>query len=109
MKDLPSFRPRPLEAVQDFIAEVLTNPHVAPETCLRELIPFKAGHSRALFAPAYFVLSPGTGAPSKSQWSGLKKKLKRHNPAVFVFKECGSIRNRAGEACLYIDFGFFAD
>lgn len=109
MKDLPKFKPRHLDAVAGFISEVLVNRHQGPDTCLRELITYKDGHYRAVFDLAYFQPGAEPGAPSKSQWSSLKKKLKRHDPRLFVFKECGVVTAKDGVVRGYIDFGFFAE
>ena len=67
------------------------------------------GRCRAIFKQSYFVLQGDNTEPSKSQWSTLKKKLKRHNRGVFVFKDTGetSCADESDDPCLYIDFGFF--
>lgn len=67
------------------------------------------GRCRAIFAKSYFVLHEDATEPSKSQWSSLKKKLKRHNSNVFVFKETGEVtcNEKADENCYFIDFGYF--
>ena len=109
MKDLPKFKPRHLDAVSSFVSDVLVNKQQGPDTCLRELITYQDGHYRAIFDLTYFQLGGGRVAPSKSQWSSLKKKLKRHDPRLFVFKECGVLTSVKGEARGYLDFGFFAD
>lgn len=75
---------------------------------LRELVEYPDGHYRALFEAAYFVLPGGQSAPSKSQWNNLKKRMKRHEPLVFVFKEHGEVADKDGRQCCYVDFGFFA-
>jgi hypothetical protein len=69
------------------------------------------GRCRAIFAKSYFVLQEGNTEASKSQWSTLKKKFKRRNHGVFVFKETGEIpcQSEAKESCYFIDFGFFKD
>lgn len=107
MKDLPRFRKRSREAVQDYISEALTSKQNPLKSCLIELIAYEDGHFRAIFDPAYFVLPEGAGQPSKSQWNGLKKKMKRHDHRVFVFKDHGEVE-REGKRCYYVDFGFFA-
>ena len=67
------------------------------------------GRCRAIFKKSYFVLQGDNTEPSKSQWSTLKKKLKRHNRGVFVFKETGEIAcsPESETMCYYLDFGFF--
>jgi len=64
------------------------------------------GQCRAIFTTSYFTLQGDNTEPSKSQWSTLKKKLKRHNRGVFIFKETGeTVHNDTPH--YYIDFGFF--
>lgn len=115
MKALPTFKPRPHAYVHDFISRVLVNSQVSEDTHLRDLVTYPEGYYRAIFAPTYFVLAEATTEPTKSQWNTLKKRVKRLNPGVFVFKEYGIIPcNAAAPAgqpddyCLYLDFGFFA-
>lgn len=104
MKDLPRFRKRSREKTLALISEVLTNRQVdATVSQLERLEEFESGYFRAIFRRSYFVLPEGQTEPSKSQWSGLKKKLKRHEPTVFVFKEHGEV---APGGSFYLDFGF---
>jgi hypothetical protein len=67
------------------------------------------GRCRAIFKKSFFTLNEGETEPSKSQWSTLKKKLKRHNRGVFIFKETGETACAEGSSdkCFYIDFGFY--
>ena len=67
------------------------------------------GRCRAIFTKSYFVLHEDATEPSKSQWSSLKKKMKRHNHRIFVFKETGETlcNEKADETCYFIDFGYF--
>lgn len=68
------------------------------------------GRCRAIFKKSYFILQGDNTEPSKSQWSTLKKKMKRHNRGVFVFKETGETACHAeavSDSCYYVDFGFF--
>lgn len=103
-KPLPAFAPQPRERVFAFIHSIFAR---GKETYLRDLIAYEDGHFRALFDPAYFALAAGQSAPSRSQWNTLKKKLKHHDPRIFVFKEHGE--TRCGEqVCCYLDFGYFA-
>lgn len=75
------------------------------------LIIAEDGRCRVIFKQTYFVLQPNKTEPTKSQWSTLKKKFKRHNRDVFVFKQTGVIpcneRDTSDDACYYVDFGFF--
>jgi hypothetical protein len=104
---LPRLHQRPYDAVHGFIAEVLTG-HKRDQTSLRQLEVHADGRYRAFFTPDYFVLAAGASEPSKSQWNGLKKKLKRHHPGVFIFKEHG-MASCQGALCCWVDFGFFAE
>ncbi|MEO1289594.1 MAG: hypothetical protein AAFV93_17655 [Chloroflexota bacterium] len=67
------------------------------------------GRCRITFDKSYFVLQGDNTEPSKSQWSTLKKKMKRHNRGVFVFKETGETPclPESQTTCYYVDFGFF--
>lgn len=111
MKDLPKFHRRPREAVLAYLDDVLTNPRAdRPGSALVMLEAFDDGHYRAVFHLDYFVVAEGRAEPSRSQWSTLKKKMKRHHPGVFVFKEHGIIPAEGDADPLgYVDFGFFAE
>jgi hypothetical protein len=67
------------------------------------------GRCRAIFKKSFFALQEGEAEPTKSQWSTLKKRLKRHNRGVFIFKEVGETACTEGseDTCFYIDFGFY--
>lgn len=67
------------------------------------------GRCRAIFKKSYFVLQENNTKPSKSQWSTLKKKMKRHNKGIFVFKETGetACNPDSDTTCYYLDFGYF--
>ncbi len=107
MKPLPSFKARPREQVMALANRVLMLDSHSDHSYLHELIEHADGHYRLLFDPAYFILQPGQTEASKSQWSSLKKKFKRHDPGVFVFKEHGTLAGE-GKRYDYLDFGFFA-
>lgn len=107
---LPKFRPRPPESVRVFAARVLL-PHddgtrEVDTTFLRDLIAYPDGHFRVIFGLDYFVLADGATEPTKSQWNTLKKKFKRYDAQVFMFKEHGLLTHD-NEACGYLEFGFF--
>ncbi|MCB9457839.1 MAG: hypothetical protein H6671_17790 [Anaerolineaceae bacterium] len=106
MKDLPEFKHRSRETVLTFISAMLTNERISKQTHLKALNSYPDGHYRAIFDPAYFALPPDQTQPSKSQWNTLKKRLKRHEPTIFIFKEHGEIEQEG--RCFYVDFGFFA-
>lgn len=103
MNDLPAFdRGRHPDAVRSFISKVLSRGN---DTALRDLIVYDDGHYRAVFDPAYFILVPERSEPSKSQWNTLKKRLKRMDNRVFVFKAHG----QTDEGHYWLEFGFFKD
>lgn len=108
MKDLPAFKARPRDQVMALVHRVLMLDSHSDHSYLHELVAHQDGHYRVLFDSAYFVLQPGRNEPSKSQWSNLKKKFKRHDPNVFVFKEYGA-QMVNGKSYAFLDFGFFAE
>jgi len=103
MSDLPQFdRSRHPDAARAFAREVLSR---GDNTFLRDLIVYDDGHFRAVFDPAYFILPADQAEPSKSQWNTLKKRFKRLDRRVFVFKVHG--RDADGHGLYWLDFGFF--
>lgn len=106
MKNLPEFHHRSHERVLSFLTVMLTNEHLSNQTHLKHLEEYPDGHYRAIFDPAYFALPPDQPEPSKSQWNTLKKKLKRHDQQIFIFKEHGTVQQDGRS--FYLDFGFFA-
>ncbi len=105
MSSLPEFQRKPRAYAEHFIRNVLTGHQVAKSTLLA-LQEQPGGYYRAVFSPLYFALAEDEMEPSKSQWSSLKKKLKRHNKAAFVLKEHGKTESTDGEPAYYILFGF---
>ncbi len=104
MSNLPDFARRDRDEVFTLMHDLLTNPHQSPpRSHLKELVMHDDGHFRVLFDPAFFILPEGETSPSKSQWNTLKKRIKRHQPTIFVFKEYGTSGKH-----VYLDFGFFA-
>lgn len=104
--DLPDFR-----RVKKTYAAALMNSVLlgAGGPSLVRLIEFEDHHFRAIFKPSYFQLAEGADSPSKSQWNTLKKKMKRRNRSVFIYREYGQIAchdSASRQACLYLDFGF---
>lgn len=79
---------------------------------LLQLLEFDDHHFRAVFDLKHFELGKGNTLPSKSQWNSLKKRLKRRDRTIFIFRAYGQIdcgapgKHSAAAACLYIDFGF---
>jgi hypothetical protein len=106
MKDLPPFQRRKRDDVVAFISSILINANSAETSYLIDLLEYPDGHFRAVFDPHYFVLQNSQTEPTKSQWNGLKKKLKRHDPLVFVFKDYGYVDGKQSQ--VYLDFGFLA-
>jgi hypothetical protein len=104
MKALPDFRARPIEEVRSLLERVFSHESTGQQTHFLEVILYPDDHYRAVFSLKYFTLADSTGSPSKSQWNNLKKRLKRHAPPVFVYKETGILSEGRG----YLDFGFFA-
>lgn len=90
-----------------FAQHIFTHPQVSEETHLRQLIAYEDRHYRAVFDLRYF----GSAAPpTKSQWNSLKKKLRRYDKRVFVFKEAGTTAcepSSGAAECGYLEFGFF--
>ncbi|RMG84976.1 MAG: hypothetical protein D6712_10260 [Chloroflexi bacterium] len=98
--DLPEFKPLRQEKVLAYLHRVFGEHYVKMDS-------FPDGHYRVYFKPGYFVIQPGKTEPSKSQWSTLKKRMKRIHPGVFIFKQTGTTSSKDGPV-YYIDFGFFA-
>ena len=107
--ELPQFQKVRRRYAADFINDALSGPRGA---CLIKLIEYDDHHFRAVFRKSYFELSESAAKPSKSQWNTLKKKLKRRNRRVFVFRDYGTVTCSQyaalgqDQACLYLDFGF---
>lgn len=112
--DLPDFEKRKVHEVMPYITRILSSGN---GSSLLKLIASDDGHFRAVFKSTYFVLQGDRTEPSKSQWSTLKKKMKRHDGRVFIFREygkldCEEVADNTGANrdydCYYLDFGFFA-
>lgn len=112
--DLPEFQTRKVHDVMPFITQIFG---VAGGSALLKLIPYDDGSFRAIFKSTFFALQEGQTEATKSQWSTLKKRMKRHDRRVFVFKEHGETNCEDAGAnvspardyrCYYLDFGFFA-
>jgi hypothetical protein len=106
MKDLPPFKKRNRDDVLAYIKDMLVNERSGQEALI-DLIDYQDGHYRAVFDPRYFTLQEGQTEPTKSQWNSLKKKLKRHESTVFVFKDHGEVGTESKR--YYLDFGFLPD
>ncbi|MCY3574826.1 MAG: hypothetical protein OXG92_07165 [Chloroflexi bacterium] len=110
--DLPVFRRVKRSYAASIANSVLSSPRGA---ALLRLIEYEDHHFRAIFDQSYFQLQAGKSAPSKSQWSTLKKKFKRRNRSIFVFRAHGELPRQQvphahrGRTCLFVDFGFMLD
>jgi hypothetical protein len=104
MKPLPDFRTRPIDEVRSLLQRVFSHDPTGQQTHFVEVLPYADGHYRAVFSLEYFTLAAQHTAPSKSQWNNLKKRLKRHAPQAFIYKDYGTLPGEHG----YLDFGFFA-
>lgn len=102
MKALPQFERQDFVGVEDLVSKIFTN-HASDETHFVTLVEGENNAYRVLFDSGYFVLPEGQEHPSKSQWNTLKKKFKRHNPRIFVFKDYGYTL----DGLCFLDFGFF--
>jgi len=106
---LPDFEERPLHRVRPLIQGVFADHLIS-------LTAHPKGHFRVIFHPDYFVLQDGEIQPSKSQWNTLKKKMKRRDRKIFIFRRfgfltCGDInkeKHPESGMCCFLDFGFFA-
>lgn len=109
MKELPQFTKQSPERVKHFIAQVFTHPNAPEHTYFQELHEHEDKHFSVIFSLNYFE---NTTTPTKSQWNSLKKKLKRHDKRVFVFKDHVVIRcNEGADApqCGQIEFGYMRE
>jgi len=97
--ELPEFQTRTIPQVMPYARNVFS-------TSLIKLMPQEDGHFRVIFRKDYFTIQEGQTEPTKSQWSTLKKRMKRRNKRVFIFKEHGDAPDN--DECYYLDFGFFA-
>lgn len=106
---LPSFRKVKRSYAASMIHSALSG---AGGSALLRLIEYDDHHFRAIFDLKHFQLPPDRERPSKSQWNTLKKRLKRRDRSIFIFRKYGKIdcksagKNLAANNCLYIDFGF---
>ncbi|MCY4064577.1 MAG: hypothetical protein OXG53_19605 [Chloroflexi bacterium] len=110
--DLPRFRKVKRRYAASIVHSALSGPQ---GSALLQLLEFDDGHFRAVFDSSYFQLVEGKDGPSKSQWNSLKKRLKRRDRSLFIFRQYGRIDCRdqgttpSADTRLYIDFGFLWD
>lgn len=111
-KELPRFRKVKRRYAASIIHSALSGPQ---GSALLQLLEFEDRHFRAVFDISYFQLAEGKDMPSKSQWNSLKKRLKRRDRSIFIFRQYGRIdceaqgKTPSALTCLYIDFGFLWD
>ncbi len=103
MKDLPPFIAYPTEKAQALARRAFNHGQKPEESCFIRLIPHADHHFRVIFRLEYFALADGQTLPSKSQWNTLKKRIKRMNPQIFIFKDHG-VTAEGG----YLDVGFLS-
>jgi len=112
--ELPEFQNRKMHIVLPYMTRLLG---MSGGSAIVKLINYDDKSFRVIFKSTFFQLQEGETKPTKSQWSTLKKRMKRHDQSVFVFKKHGEIDcSEAGDSvsdtrdydCLFIDFGFLA-
>ena len=107
--ELPRFRKVKRRYAASIVHSALSGPQ---GSALLQLLEYDDRHFRAVFDISYFQLAEGKYMPSKSQWNSLKKRLKRRDRSLFIFRQYGRLDCDAqGKAPselthLYIDFGF---
>jgi hypothetical protein len=105
MNDLPEFKATSTAKTWHFVRSVFGVNALAIEENADH-------HFRVIFKSTQFHIHEGHDSPTKSQWSSLKKRMKRHDTNVFVFKETGKADcpdEQSEDDCYYVDFGFFVD
>ena len=109
--DLPQFRKVKRRYAASIIHSALSGPSGA---ALLQLIEYEDRHFRAIFDRSYFQKAAGNTTPSKSQWNSLKKRLKRRDRSIFVFRQYGRVdcgahgKRLPASDCFYIDIGFLS-
>lgn len=95
-QNLPEFQKKAKDKVLMFVTQVFGGENIV------NLVQFDDGHFRITFKSSFFEMKEEQTEPSKSQWSTLKKRMKRRDHKVFIFKTYGTI-----DTHYYLDFGFF--
>ncbi len=109
---VPRFRRVKRRYAASIIQNVLSGPR---GSALLKLQEFDDGRFRVIFSVSYFQVAAGRELPSKSQWNTLKKRFKRRDRTIFIFREYGELDcfgagiARGDETCLYLDLGFLPD
>ncbi len=108
MEGLPEFKREARESVANLMTQVFTHPGDADRSFFRHLEEYPDGHYSVTFDLEYFK---DTAEPTKSQWNSLKKKLKRHDNRLFIFKAYKVVGCSGGDTtarCGQLEIGFFA-
>lgn len=101
--ELPEFQKREFYKVLPYVKSIFADAFVT-------LINYEDKHFRVIFKKEFFIIQEGETEVSKSQWTTLKKKFKRRDRMVFLYKETGQIacdESSTTQDCYYLDFGFF--
>ncbi|RMF80439.1 MAG: hypothetical protein D6737_07985 [Chloroflexi bacterium] len=110
---LPKFAKQRYDKVHQLVSGALSHGDAGGAGYLLSLKMAADNHYRVIFSGAYFNLSDEHPQPTKSQWNNLKKRLKRREPRLFIFKEYGEIecpkKHAVSQKCFYIDIGYFAE
>ncbi len=107
--ELPPFRRVKRRYAASIIQSALSGPR---GSALLKLQEYEDGHFRVIFSASHFQVAAGRELPSKSQWNSFKKRLKRRDRTIFIFRKYGELDcagagiTRRGETCLYLDFAF---
>ena len=104
MSELPEFMKRPKAQVVPFLLGVLGAGFV-------EVKEFEDHHFRVVFKASVFTMQEGQSEPTNSQWSTLKKRMKRRDRRLFIFKQHGQVPcppDKGEGPSYYLDFGYFA-
>lgn len=109
MKELPQFTKQPMERVTHFAMLMFSHPNQPETSYFQRLVAYEDGHFGAVFSLNYFEK---TEVPTKSQWNSLKKKFKRHDKRIFVFKDQSVVACEAEDdslRCGQIEFGYLRE
>ncbi|MEO0564189.1 MAG: hypothetical protein AAF125_18940 [Chloroflexota bacterium] len=101
MKALPDFRQVSPDYAETFARDFFGDALVL-------VVAQESDYFRALFRVGYFTLHEGATGPTRSQWSTLKKRMRRVHGGVFVLKETGEV-DYDGTSYCYVDFGFLVE
>lgn len=102
MSDLPEFQKKSRSKIMPLMTTLFGTNFVS-------LQPFEDHHFRVIFRRNVFSMAEGQTEPSASQWSTLKKRMKRHDHRLFLFRSHGAADcpDASQNNCYYLEFGFF--